>query len=253
MVRFKLIIIAWLVVHADQNCAGEARVAAAASLTFAAAELSRVFERNSLHKAKITIGSSFNLMRQIEQGAPFEVFLSADEIAVQELYSKSLTTGRGVIYAIGTLVLFRANFSKLPLDSRLDNLIHWIRTKQLKHLAIANPETAPYGVIAKHALQKVGVWELSKPLLVLGDNAAQTAQFGLSSADAALIPYALALRPTFANRGSYIPISKHLYNPLYHQMVLLKGRGDAAVAFYQFLQGPIARDILESHGFGVPD
>ena len=250
---FKLIILILLAVHSDRNFAGEVRVAAAASLTFAADELVRAFEKTTVHKVKITLGSSRNLMHQIEQGAPFDLFLSADERTVKELYAKSLTQGRGVIYAMGTLALFRADFSKLPLDSELENLVHWIRTKKLKHLAIANPETAPYGTIAQQALQRVGVWELAKPLLVQGDNAAQTAQFGLSSADAGIIPYALALRPTFAKRGAYVAIAKHLYNPLHHRMVLLSGGGVAALAFYQFLQTQHARLILGTHGFGIPE
>ncbi len=157
------------------------------------------------------------------------------------------------MYAVGTLVLFRAEFSKLSLDSELNDLSHWIRTKKLKHLAIANPKTAPYGIKAQQALQRVGIWVLAKPLLVQGDNAAQTAQFALSSADAALMPYSLALRPIFAKRGAYVSVSKHLYEPLSHRMVLLKGGGDVALEFYQFLQSPRARLIFESHGFGVPD
>lgn len=233
--------------------AGEAKVAVAASLTFAMNALTQDFQDTAGSEIKTTFGSSRNLMRQIIQGAPFELFLSADQKTIDALVSKSLTLDSGSVYALGSLALFRAHHSKLPLDPRLEGLLRWVHNKKLKRLAIANPETAPYGDLAKQVLNRVGIWDLVDPYLVKGDNAAQTAQFALSSADAGLIPYSIALIPTFAKRGEYVLVEKDYYKPLQHKMVLLKHSGDVAKAFHQFLKGQRARLILASHGFGLPD
>ncbi len=234
--------------------AGDASVAAAASLTYAMPQISEQFQRNSGHRIQLTFGSSRNLMRQIIQGAPFELFLSADETSVERLAARSLTQGDGVIYALGRLVVFKPNRSEVRLTADLSFLENAVEERQLQRLAIANPETAPYGAIALEALRNAGVWEHVKPHIVMGENALQAAQYGLSgSADAAIFPLAIASIPVFARRGVFLPVADALYRPLRQKMVLLKKSGKAARAFYQYLQSPEAQSILRSHGFGEPE
>lgn len=231
--------------------ADDASVAAAASLTYAMQELSDRFQHTGSHRIRLTLGSSRNLMRQIIQGAPFELFLSADEASVECLAARSLTKGDGVVYALGRLVVFKPNRSQVQLTADLRFIENAIKDGQLQRLAIANPETAPYGAIALEALRNAGVWELAKPYVVTGENALQAAQYGLSgSADAAIFPLAITSIPVFARRGVFLPVADALYRPLKQKMVLLKNSSEAARAFYQYLQTPEAKSILTSHGFG---
>jgi len=229
-------------------------VAAAASLTYAMRELSERFQHTGSHRIRLTFGSSRNLMRQIIQGAPFELFLSADESSVEQLAARSLTKSDGVVYALGRLAVFKPNRSKMQLTADLGFIENAVKDGQLQRLVIANPETAPYGAIAVEALRNAGVWELVKPYVVTGENALQAAQYGLSgSADAAIFPLAIAAIPVFERRGVFLSVADTLYRPLRQKMVLLKNSGKAAEAFYQYLQTPEARSILRSHGFGEPE
>ena len=234
--------------------AGEVRVAAAASLYYALPELANVFQTRTGHTIKLTFGSSGNLVRQILQGAPFDVFFSANVSYAQRLVDSRLTEGEGTVYALGRLVLYvpagcpilpSADLSSLSIS---DNNLH------IKRFAIANPEHAPYGAAAREALQTAGVWAALKPRLVIGENAAQATQFGVSgSVDAALIPLSTALLPDISKRGHYAVVNDRLYTPLNQVVVLLKGADTAAREFYESVATPEARLILEHHGFGLPD
>ena len=234
--------------------ADDASVAAAASLTYAMREISDRFQRTSSHRIQLTFGSSRNLMRQIIQGAPFELFLSADESSIDRLAARSLTQGDGIVYALGRLVVFKPTRSEVQLTADLTFLENAVKEKRLQRLAIANPETAPYGAIALEALRNAGVWEIVKPHIVTGENALQAAQYGLSgSADAAIFPLSIASIPIFERRGVFLPVSDALYRPLKQKMVLLKKSGEAAEALYQYLQTSEARSILTSHGLRLQE
>ena len=248
-----VVILVGCIIAPFPTLADDANIAAAASLTYAMRELGDRFQRTGSHRIRLTFGSSRNLMRQIIQGAPFELFLSADEASVERLAARSLTKGDGVVYALGRLVVFKPNRSEVRLTADLSFLANAVEKKRLQRLAIANPETAPYGAIALEALRNAGVWELVKPYLVTGENALQAAQYGLSgSADAAIFPLAIASIPVFARRGVFLPVADALYRPLKQKMVLLKNSSAAARAFYRYLQSPEAKSILTSHGFGEP-
>ncbi len=246
-----VVILVGCIIAPFPTLADDAGVAAAASLTYAMRELSDRFQRTGSHRIRLTFGSSRNLMRQIIQGAPFELFLSADKVSVERLAARSLTQGDGVVYALGRLAVFKPNRSEVRLTADLTFIEKAVEEKRLQRLAIANPETAPYGAIAVEALRKAGVWEFVKPYVVTGENALQAAQYGLSgSADAAIFPLAIASIPVFARRGVFLPVADALYRPLKQKMVLLKNSSEAARAFYQYLQSSEAQSILTSHGFG---
>ena len=227
-------------------------IAAAADLKVALTEAAGAFTEKTGQTVKLSFGSSGNFARQITQGAAFELFLSADEKYVRLLAQRGLTEGNGVLYARGRVVLFVPAGSPVKPDPELRGLAAALADGQLRRLAIANPEHAPYGRAAREALMKAGLWERLAGKLVLGENVAQAAQYALTGAvDSALIPYALALAPAFQERGHYVLIAESWHAPLRQRMVLLKGAGATARQFYGFLQQPAARMIFARHGLAL--
>lgn len=241
--------------------AGEARargedtptIAAAAGLNFVLPEIAELFVRETGRKVELSFGSSGNFARQIAQGAPFELFLSADETYVRFLSERALTQDGGVLYAVGRIVLFVPRGSSIKADVDLQDLALAVRDHRLKRFAIANPEHAPYGRAAKEVLIKAGLWEKLQGKLVLGENAAQAAQFAAAtSVQAAIIPYSLAIAPLMKERGSYALIPAESHQPLRQRMVLIKGAGKTASMFQLFLTQAKARALFERHGFTLP-
>lgn len=228
-------------------------IAAAADLHYALADVAQLFTRETGRRVKLSFGSSGNFARQVRQGAPFQVFLSADEGYALGLAKDGLTEGQGALYAVGRIALFVPRGSPIKADAELRDLAAAAADGRLKRLAIANPEHAPYGRAAQEALIHGGFWDRVKDKLALGENISQTAQFALSgSAQAGIIAYSLALSPQMKGRGAYALIPQDWYAPLNQRMVLLKGAGQTARAFYAFMQKPEAREILKRYGFALP-
>ena len=226
------------------------RVAAASDLKFALADLAGLFQKETGHAVVLNLGSSGNFMRQIRQGLPVDLFLSADEGFVFQLADAGLTRDRGALYATGRLALVAPRGSTLPLDAELRGLrAHW---GSISKFAIANPEHAPYGRAAQQALEKLGLWTLVQPKLVLGDNIAQATQFvATGAAQAGLTALSLALAPELAALTRHVALPQALHAPLRQRMVLLKSASPAAQAFYDYLQGPAAREVLQRYGFSI--
>jgi len=235
-------------------CAAQARppiVAAASDLKFAVTEIAARFEADTGRKVQLNFGSSGNFARQIRQGAPFELFMSADEDFVFELANAGLTRDRGELYAVGRIVLYAPKGSSIRLDADLKGLREaW---GAVRKFAIANPEHAPYGRAAQQALQALGLWDFVQPKLVLGENIAQTAQFVTTgNAQAGIIALSLALAPELQRQGSHVLLPETLHNPLRQRMVLTRRAGETAALFYAYLQQPPARAILKRYGFLLP-
>lgn len=229
-------------------------LAAAADLAFALPEIAAAFTRDTGREVKLSFGSSGNFARQIAEGAPFELFLSADERYVDRLNSQGRTDGPGALYGVGRIVLFVPKGSPVKPDPELRDLSAASGDGRLKKLAIANPEHAPYGRAAQEALEQAGLWEKAKDRLVLGENASQAAQFATSGgAQAGIIPLSLAAAPAMAGRGSHATLPDSMHRPLRQRMVLVKGAGETARAFYAYLQQPAARAVLARYGFTLPD
>jgi molybdate transport system substrate-binding protein len=229
-------------------------IAAASDLKFALEEIAPMFAKGTGREVRLTFGSSGNFARQIAQGAPFQVFLSADEDFVHKLADAGIAEDRGTLYAVGRIVLFAPQGSPIKADPSLEDLRKAAADGRLKRLAIANPEHAPYGRAAEQALRAKGLWEAIRPKLVLGENASQAAQFVTSgSAQAGIIPYSLALAPTLGDRGTYELLPDAWHAPLKQRMVLIKGANETARAFHAFLQTPPARAVFRRHGFVLPD
>ena len=228
-------------------------IAAASDLQFAIAEAAESFRSASGREVKLSFGSSGNFARQIEQGAPFELFLSADEDFVLGLAAKGLTEGEGALYAVGRLVLFAPHGSPLAADEELSGLRAALKRGEIARFAIANPEHAPYGQRAVEALRHAGLWEEIEDKLVLGENASQAAQFAaLGGAQGGIIPHSLALAPGLKPLGTFALIPAAWHAPLRQRMALIKGAGETARSFYAYLQGPQGRAILRRYGFLLP-
>ena len=229
------------------------RVAAAANLNVVLAEIAEQFARDRGDRVELVFGASGTLTRQIQDGAPFELFLSADEALPARLSAAGLTRDAGVVYAIGRLVIFAPSGSPLTVDEQLDGLARLVKEGGIDRFAIANPDVAPYGKAAEAVLRKHGLWDAIRPQLVLGDTIAQAAQFATTgNAVGGLIAYSLVLAPELADRGKYAVIPDGDYPPLRQRMVLLERAGDTAAAFYSYVQQDTARTILEKHGYAVP-
>lgn len=233
--------------------AGTPTIAAASDLKFALEDMAAAFTRHTGLRVRLAFGSSGNFARQIREGAPFELFLSADESYVRFLEQAGKTVDGGALYSIGRLVLFAPPQSPLRVNEGLNGLRQAIAAGQVRRIAIANPAHAPYGRTAAEALQKAGVWEAVKDKLVLGENVSQAAQFAVTGGvDAAIFAYSLALAPTFAGRGQWALIPEDFHQPLRQRMVLIKGAGTTASGFYRFILGAEGRRILERYGFSLP-
>tara|TARA_R110000824_G_scaffold50961_5_gene142317 strand:- start:100659 stop:101456 length:798 start_codon:yes stop_codon:yes gene_type:complete len=236
--------------------AGEPPIVAAASdLQFALTEAAEQFQQETGHALRLNFGSSGNFRRQIAQGAPFELYLSADERYVQALYNEGHTKDEGVIYAIGRLVwLQRAGRGDLPsADAPLTGVEAALKAQgTTERIALANPEHAPYGVAAKQTLEHAGLWEPTEPLRVLGENVSQAAQFALSDdARGGLVAYSLALAPALSERSEYVLIPEAWHSPLRQRMVLTNQAGEVAIDFYHWLQQHEGQSILRRYGFSV--
>lgn len=229
-------------------------VAAASDLKFALEEVATLFRSSTGRDVRLVFGSSGNLFRQIEQEAPFEIFMSADEQLVFRLAAAQRTEGRGVPYALGRLVLFAPRGSPLVVEEGMDGLRTALDAGRVQRFAIANPEHAPYGRAAEQALRKAGLWELLQPKLVLGENVSQAAQFASGgSAQGGIFAYSLALSNSVSARGRYVLLPQDLHAPIRQRMALIRDAGATAQVFYRYLQEPAARAILRRYGFALPD
>jgi molybdate transport system substrate-binding protein len=229
-------------------------VAAASDLNFALADIAARFERDRGERVRLVFGSSGALTRQIQEGAPFELFLSADESYVEKLVAADLTRDSGTLYAVGRIVLFAPWGSPLVVDEQLTGLGRLLQEGRVTRFAIANPEHAPYGRAAEAALRKRGLWDALRPHLVLGDTVSQATQFATAGdAVGGIIAYSLVLSPTLREEGTFALLPETDHPPLRQRMVLLRRAGPVAQRFYEYLQGPDSRAILKEFGFARPE
>lgn len=228
-------------------------VAAAADLQFALTEVAEAFAAETGLEVKLAFGSSGNFARQIRQGAPFEMYLSADENYVLELNQDAFTRDEGALYAVGRIVIIVPHGSPLEPDGTFEDLRAALEDGRVQKFAIANPEHAPYGRRAEEALRHAGLWEVIEDRLVLGENVSQAAQFAASgSTQGGIIAYSLALSPKVSALGSFELIPAEWHDPLRQRMVLLKDAGATAERFFGFVQQPGARAIMRQYGFVLP-
>jgi len=239
-----LCLIAAVPLHAE-----EFGVAAASDLNFAIKEIIQEFEHNTGHKVRLTLGSSGNFYAQITNGAPFDVFLSADLNYPRQLErGGQAVAGSTFVYGIGRIALWVPPRSKIDLEKvGMQALLD----PSVKKIAIANPEHAPYGQAAIAAMEKAGVYSLVKGKLVLGENISQAAQFVQSgAAEIGMIALSIALSEPMRSGKQWI-VPTNTYPKLEQGAVLLKRAGPGARAFHEWLGGPQARRVFEKYGFNA--
>jgi molybdate transport system substrate-binding protein len=231
-----------------------ATVAAASDLQFALDAIAKAFTAETGGRVTLVFGSSGNLARQAMNGAPFDLFLSADEAFVDMLAEGGYARDRGTLYGIGRIALFAPRDSPLAVDEQMNGLRALLAQKPNVRFAIANPEHAPYGRAAEAALRARGLWDPLQPGLVLGENVSQAAQFATTGgAVGGILAYSLVLGPALKDRGAHALIPESLHPPLRQRMVLLRRAGPAAQRFYEYLQRPATRARFAEYGFTRPD
>jgi molybdate transport system substrate-binding protein len=248
----RLLLIAALFCCTTLASAQEIVVAAAADLSGVFPEIISRFEKETGRKVKANFGSSGNFLLQIENGAPFDLFFSADVQYPQRLESEGLIQPGSIYkYAIGKLVLY------VPANSRLDLArgLHALQSTEVKRIAIANPQHAPYGRAAVEALKKEGLYDSLQNKLVMGENISQAAQFVQSgNADAGLLALSLAMTPAMKSAGRFVEIPAADHAPLEQAAVILKSSRDKATAalFLDYIRKPEIISLLARYGFTMP-
>ena len=233
--------------------AQELKIAAASDLSFAIKELGANFEKQTGTKVSVTLGSSGNFFTQIQQGAPFDLFMSADISYPQKLEQAGLgEPGTLYQYATGKIVLWVPNSSPLDVDKGLTLLTE----PGVRKIAIANPKHAPYGRAAVAAMTKAGIYEKITDKLVFGENISQTAQFVDSgNADTGFIALSLAVAPVMNGKGRYWEVPQELYPPLDQGAIVVQASPNRALAkqFLAFMRTPQSVALLQRYGFKLPE
>jgi molybdate transport system substrate-binding protein len=252
MRRAVIVLFIFMFLAAVPVAAQQLRIAAAADLQFALGDLAAQYEKQTGVKLSVTYGSSGNFFAQIENGAPFDLFFSADITYPQKLIDKGLAARESLYsYAFGRIVLW------VPRDSPLDPAkLHWktLLDSRVQKIAIGNPEHAPYGRAAVAAIRKAGIYDQVSGKFVLGENISQAAQFVESgNAQAGIVAVSLAISPAMKD-GKRWEIPLDLYAPLEQAVVLLNSSPEksTALAFLAFLKTDEARATLTRYGFALP-
>jgi molybdate transport system substrate-binding protein len=231
--------------------AQEITVAAAADLQSAMQDIASRFQQETGKTVKVIYGSSGSFFQQIQNGAPFDMFFSANLDYPKKLEAAGLIEATSYYqYAKGKIVVWVPKDSKINLNSGLLALLD----PSVKRIAIANPQHAPYGQAALAAMQKGGVYEKVKNKLVLGENVSQAASFVVSgSADAGIVALSLALSPNMKDKGRYAQISASEYPSIEQACVILNSSKskDTARQFLSFVKSAAVADVLVSYGFDV--
>ncbi|HKJ70758.1 MAG TPA: molybdate ABC transporter substrate-binding protein [Gammaproteobacteria bacterium] len=229
--------------------AGSVRVAVASNFSAAIQAIKPEFEQATGHEMLISTGSTGGLYAQIRNGAPFDVFLAADTRRPRKLdEAGAVAPGGRFTYARGRIALWS------PDPDRV-NGPQTLARDDFRHLAIANPKTAPYGLAAKQALTSLGRWQALQGRMVQGQNIGQTHQFVASgNAELGFVALSQISGPNRPERGSRWLVPQARYKPIRQQAVLLDGAAerDAARALVTFLKGPAAARIMRAFGYALP-
>ena len=222
-------------------------VAAASDLTNAFEEIGREFEATNKSKVVFVFGSTGLLTRQIENGAPFDVFAAANESYIDQLEQKGLIVpGTRKTYARGRITIWTTADSTLKVEKIED-----LAQPDVRRIAIANPDHAPYGQAAREALETAGMWETIRPKLVYGDNIRQALQFAeTGNVDVAIVAVSVSVQ----SKGRWVLVPEELHKPLNQGMGIIQGTENepAARVFSDFVNGEKGREIMTKYGFSFP-
>ena len=252
MIRVMIALCLFVITGVNGAVAEDITIAAASDLNFVFRELVTEYEKSTGDRVRLSLGSSGNFYAQIQNGAPFDLYFSADIAYPRKLEEAGLTVpGSLYPYAIGRIVLWAGKDSRLDLSKGLDVLLE----PTIKKIAIANPKHAPYGRVAVAAMEHAQVYDRVKDKLVLGENISQAAQFVESgAADVGIIALSLALAPPMRAAGHYWEIPADAYPPIEQGAVILKSakNQERAKAFLSFVQGAEGQAMMKRYGFIIP-
>lgn len=251
-VRRSLLLVCLALVFCRFSCAQEITIAAAADLQFAMQDIDEQFQKATGKNVKLIYGSSGNFFQQLQNGAPFDMFFSANLDYAKKLEAAGLTVpGSFYQYAKGKIVIWVPKDSTLDLNSGLQSLLN----PKIRKIAIANPQHAPYGQAAVAAMQKEGIYDQVKDKLVLGENISQTLSFVVSeSADVGIVALSLVLSPNMKDKGRCVEIPSSEYPPIEQATVILNSskNKETAQQFLSFVKTPAIGETFRRYGFDVP-
>ena len=243
---------AFLIFVGPPTFAGEVTVAVASNFLSPFKQLVPVFQKQSGHTVRTVSGSTGKLYAQILHGAPFDVFLAADSERPRLLVKNGQAApATRFTYAQGKIVLWSADPQRIAADGK--SILY---RRNFKHLALANPKTAPYGKAAYTTLKKLNLWESISPALVQGENIGQTFQFvATGNAEVGFVALSQVMDPRLKIKGSQWIVPEHLYDAIDQDAVLLtRGQSQpAAKALLQFLKSDTARKMIQSYGYGLKE
>ena len=229
--------------------AKELNLALAANVSYAINDLIKEFNKTNKNiKVKYVIGSSGKLTAQIKNGAPYDLFLSANMKYPNTLYKKNLTLNKPLVYAKGSLALLSTKAKGLSSKLKL------LTNKDIKRIAIANPKTAPYGIASKEALKKSNLYEKIKNKLIFGESISQTVSYTVTAADIGFIAksslYSKKMKK-FKKNINWVEVDDSLYTPTKQGIVILKKTKvkDEAQAFFNFIKSKNAKNIFKKYGY----
>lgn len=240
-----ILLIFFSIISCKKEPSDQLQIAAASNMQYPIKELIVAFEKQTTIKVNVSISSSGKITNQIKNGAPFEVFLSADMAYPENLYKNNFTFGPAKPYAFGKLVLWTASTEKPSIEA--------LKNKQIKHIAIGNPRLAPYGIAAKQVLEKYDFYEALKDKFVFGESITQVNQFISSgAADVGFTAMAVVKSPNNRTIGKWIIIPDSLYKPIGQGIVMIQQKDKTnhnAQLFYDFIFSNEARQILKNYGY----
>jgi len=241
----RLCLLVALLVAAGESAADEIRIAVATNFLGAMTALVERFEETSGHTVLVSSGSTGGHYAQIKNGAPFEAFFSADAERPRLLEAEGIAVpGSRFLYAIGRVALWSSRAGYVDADGKV------LETGDFRHLAIANPELAPYGAAAREVLMSRGLWGRLQPRLVTSQDIGQTYGFvKTGNAELGFVAWAQLKQPSGEVAGSYWLVPESLHEPIEQEAVLLRDV-PAARALMEFVKSPEAREIIRSHGYG---
>jgi molybdate transport system substrate-binding protein len=246
-VTLKSLAIAAVAFSVSNAFADEVQVAVAANFTAPIQAIAKDFEKDTGHKLVASFGATGQFYTQIKNGAPFEVFLAADDTTPAKLESENeVVKGSRFTYAVGTLALWSAK------DGYVDDKGQVLKDNKYEHLSIANPKAAPYGLAATQVLDKLGLTEATQPKIVEGQSIAQAFQFvQTGNAELGFVALSQVYKDGKLTSGSAWIVPANLHEPIKQDAVILnKGKDNAAAkALMDYLKGPKAAAIIKSYGY----
>lgn len=226
-------------------------IVVAANMKPAMEDIYQQYKATTGQEFRIIYGASGNLTRQIQQGAPFNLFISADENFPLILSKEGFTVDDGKVYAIGRLAMIANKSKGVKLSLKEDDLKKIIISAN--KVALAKPEIAPYGKAAVEFLTKVGLINLAKEKFAYGENISSATNFVVvGAAQVGFTAYSLAISKEVAKDTEHVLIPENFHEPIRQRMVLLKNPPQSVQDFYNYMQSPKARDIIKAHGYALP-